>query len=268
MAQTLTGVEFVGNGLVSSASDTQRRIPANMSSSSQSEVGAGPLAVSEIFGPTIQGEGSSMGRNCAFVRLFGCNLKCQWCDSKYAMGSDNQAAQVAMMSQKAVFRALLTMAAPMIVVTGGEPLLQQSRLEGLLHMIRFGYLGKVLKYDTRVEIETNGTIRPLLPYTLVDQYNVSPKLRNSGVTVNYKQEILDDFIQRGAIFKFVVKNIDDLDEVAEFDLPQHLVWIMALGTNSKQLDSREHAIVEEVIKRGWNLSTRLHVRLWGNKRGV
>src|SRR5260370_42452272 len=46
-------------------------------------VGAGQLAISEIFGPTFQGEGSSIGRYCYFLRLAGCNQHCAWCDTSY-----------------------------------------------------------------------------------------------------------------------------------------------------------------------------------------
>jgi 7-carboxy-7-deazaguanine synthase len=42
-----------------------------------------PLVVSEVFGPTIQGEGPHAGQRAAFVRLGGCNLTCTWCDTAY-----------------------------------------------------------------------------------------------------------------------------------------------------------------------------------------
>jgi organic radical activating enzyme len=157
------------------------------------------------------------------------------------------------------------MAVDMVVVTGGEPLLQQRGLEVLL--------GAIKGRGWRVEIETAGTVAPEMADGLVDQWNVSPKLANSGnpLARRYKPDILRAFEASGrAVFKYVVCDAPDLDEVdgmvQECGLTD--VWIMPEGTDAATLERRSAALAEDVVKRGWNLTTRLHIILWGNRRGV
>src|SRR5262249_55878013 len=153
---------------------------------------------------------------------------------------------------------------PMVVITGGEPLLQQGELETLARELK--QAGK------RIEVETAGTIAPRLG-DLVDQWNVSPKLANSGNPLDrrYKPDVLRAFAATGrAVFKFVVCEISDLDEitsmVAECGLTD--IWVMPEGTDAATLEERSAQLADAVVARGWNLTTRLHILLWGNKRGV
>jgi organic radical activating enzyme len=153
----------------------------------------------------------------------------------------------------------------MVVVTGGEPLLQQRGLEELLRAIK----GR----GWRIEIETAGTVAPTMADGLVDQWNVSPKLANSGnpPARRYKPDVLRAFeATRRAVFKYVVCDAPDLDEVdgmvQECGLTD--VWIMPEGTDAATLERRSTALADDVVKRGWNLTTRLHILLWGNRRGV
>src|SRR3990167_1811235 len=140
-----------------------------------------PLAISEIF-KSIQGEGPSLGRLCAFVRLGGCNLTCNWCDSSFTWdwtGKNGQVydpqVEVTSMSVDEIMATLDAMNITRVVITGGEPLLQQNQLLPLLREIK-------LNRGWHIEVETNGTVYPLSTITpLVDQWNVSPKIENSGV---------------------------------------------------------------------------------------
>lgn len=137
---------------------------------------AGDLVVSEIFGPTWQGEGPSAGQVAAFVRLGRCNLDCVWCDTPYTWDRERYdlRAELRHMSQLEVWHAIRDIAAPLVVITGGEPLIQQQRLVWLADMCR--------ATGRRVEIETNGTIPPrrsLVQSTI--RFNVSLKLTHSGV---------------------------------------------------------------------------------------
>lgn len=74
-----------------------------------------------------------------------------------------------------------------------------------------------------------------------------------------------------ARFKFVCQNIQDLDEVAGIVERNHImaqdIWIMPEGREAGPINRTAHEIADEVLKRGWNLTTRLHVLLWGDKRG-
>ena len=223
------------------------------------------LVVSEVFGPTWQGEGPSLGRTAAFVRLGRCNLACTWCDTPYTWDWSrfDASVELAELSVDDVVARVDAMGpVELLVVTGGEPLLQQSRLVPLLQAAR----GRGL----RVEIETAGTLAPSAEVVeLVDAFNVSPKLANSGNPVErrWKPEVLAALQATGkAAFKFVVRDAAELDEVAAFGVAP--VWVMPEGTDAETLTRRMRELAEPVLARGWNLSPRLHVHLWGDRRGV
>jgi 7-carboxy-7-deazaguanine synthase len=222
------------------------------------------LVVSEVFGPTLQGEGPSVGRRCGFVRLGRCNLACAWCDTPYTWRWEDHdpAVELHEVAVDAVVAQLDAMDVDMVVVSGGEPLLQQQRLIPLVAALH--------DRGCRIEVETAGTIAPVLE---IDQWNVSPKLANSGNPLErrYKPEVLRAFEATGhAVFKFVVCEVADLDEVDAIVTECSLcdVWIMPEGTDAATVDRRSAELVEDVVKRGWNLTTRLHVLIWGNRRGV
>ncbi len=225
------------------------------------------LVVNECFGPTVQGEGPSAGRRCGFVRLGRCNQACTWCDEPQTWAWDRFDPETELQSLAVdnVVATVEAMDVDMVVVTGGEPMLQQHRgLEALLRALK--------SRGARVEIETAGTIAPSMADGLVDQWNVSPKLANSGNPVDrrYKPDVLRTFEATGsAIFKFVVCGPSDLDEVAaivdECGLTD--IWVMPEGTDAATLARRSADLADDVVKRGWNLTTRLHILLWGDARG-
>lgn len=101
-----------------------------------------PLTVNEIF-YSIQGESSFAGRRCVFVRLTGCNLRCVYCDTRYAYEGGQQ------MTLEEVLRAVRSHSCPLVEVTGGEPLIQEDtpRLVELLAGRGFTVL-----------VETNGSL--------------------------------------------------------------------------------------------------------------
>ena len=222
------------------------------------------LVVSEVFGPTFQGEGPSIGRTAAFVRLGRCNLACTWCDTPYTWDWSRHDPAVEL-TERTVEEILAEVDAmgpvDLLVVTGGEPLLQQSRLVPLLQ-------GAVARRSV-VEIETAGTISPTDEVVaLVDRFNVSPKLANSGNPLErrLRPEVLRDFEATGkAVFKFVVTDVADLDEIAALGVAP--VWVMPEGTDAGELTSRLQALAPAVLARGWRLTPRLHILLWGDQRG-
>ena len=126
----------------------------------------------------------------------------------------------------------------------------------------------------RIEIETAGTLVPTPELVgLVDQFNVSPKLANSGNPLErrYKPDVLRGLEATGkAVFKFVAAAASDLDEVAAVvgECGLSSVWVMPEGTSADVVRGRMAALVEPVLARGWNMTPRLHVELWGDKRGV
>ena len=224
-----------------------------------------PLVVSEVFGPTWQGEGPSAGRRAGFVRLGRCNLSCRWCDTPYTWDWErfDPAAELTPRSVASVLEELAGMAVDLVVITGGEPLLQQRRLAPLVE--------SCAARGWRVEVETAGTIAPAL--VGVSAWNVSPKLAHSGMAVERrrKPDVLRAFQATGrAAFKFVAVEAGDLDEVAalvdECGLTE--VWIMPEGTDAETVTRRLAELAPSVLRRGWHLTSRLQVLIWGDQRGV
>jgi 7-carboxy-7-deazaguanine synthase len=227
------------------------------------------LDVNEIYGPTVQGEGPSTGKRCAFLRLSGCNLTCSWCDTPYTWDwtglngmAYDKATETHPMPVNNVIDKLLSFNVPLLVISGGEPMIQQRDLAPLVQTLKDA--GK------RVEIETNGTIVPLIEPS---QFNVSPKLANSGVRESKRRKIanLKHYVGK-SIFKFVCQNQQDLDEVSAYatdaDIPNDDIWIMPEGTNAERLLNHLSLITDAAIGRGWNVSGRLHTMTWGLKRGI
>lgn len=232
------------------------------------------LRVSEVFGPTVQGEGPSTGRLAHFIRLGGCNLDCRWCDTPYTWDWTGKNGVAYSPRHELRWASLAELCdavagARLVVITGGEPLLQQERIAALL---------EELDGFTEVEIETNGTIAPAIDSTPVLRFNVSPKLANSGVKLSKRRvpaalEAFAELAWRGrAAFKFVACDPGDLDEVEHLarmaGIPPHAIWVMPEGTTRAAVEARQAELAQAVIDRGWNISGRLHVQLWGNRRGV
>src|SRR5262249_31769529 len=120
---------------------------------------------------------------------------------------------------------------------------------------------------------TNGTVAPDPSLTeLVARYNVSPKLAHSGVPA-VKRIRADALmaLQTGgrAIFKFVVRDTSDLDEIAGLEALHGLgpIWVMPGGQTGDQVQAVMRLVADDVLARGWNLTTRLHVLLWDAARG-
>lgn len=234
------------------------------------------LAVNEIYDtPTFQGEGKNLGMPCYFLRLAGCNLACSWCDTPYAWdwkGVNGKAYDIReelhplhvsdvvdtleRQGEETKIRNL--------VISGGEPMLQQAALSTLIFALK-----------TRgwwVEIETAGTRVPS-PHNCADQFTVSLKLANSGNDV--KKRRIPDAIHAFAkdsrsVFKFVVSSLSDFDEidmlVRTYNL--HPVYIMPEGKDENNINKHLQAVTVQALARGYYLTTRLQVLLYGNQRGV
>lgn len=130
--------------------------------------------------------------------------------------------------------------------------------------------------DWFLEVETSGTVPPGSLVGLIDRFNVSPKLANSGVTqrARIRLAVLNTFAELpSASFKFVARTLEDLDEAArmldELDERVHpsRVMVMAEGTQPQQILERSRGLVEAVVARGWGMTPRWHTLLWGDERG-
>jgi organic radical activating enzyme len=233
------------------------------------------LRVSETFSNTIQGEGPAAGRSASFVRLMGCNLSCSWCDSAYTWDATrfDLRGGTTLMTAADIHRAVVD-GPDLVVMTGGEPLLQQhspawaALLEGLVGA------GK------QVHVETNGTVFPSavtlrLAHTIV----VSPKLANAGdhrgaqdpsMHPGYRSKVVH---QAGAQLHLKVVCRDEYDVVragiigGHFGFDRDRVWVMPEGTTVQALQGRWPTIAEAAAQEHVNASHRLHVLAWGDERG-
>jgi 7-carboxy-7-deazaguanine synthase len=222
----------------------------------------------EVFA-SIQGEGVTAGLPSVFVRLSLCNLRCGWCDTKYTWDWEHYDPKKEIVQQDAaeVVRRVAAAGPRNVVITGGEPLLQQRQL---------GALAAALKAaGHRIEVETNGMIAPEGQLAeLVDQWNVSPKLANSDNEPD-KREVPGALAwfaaSPRAYFKFVVVEPADLAEVDDlvgrYAVPAERVLLMPEGDDPGTLAARGRWLVERCRERGHRFTMRLHVLLWGKERG-
>jgi 7-cyano-7-deazaguanosine (preQ0) biosynthesis protein QueE len=224
------------------------------------------LRVAELFGPTLQGEGPSAGQRAVFVRLSGCNLDCAWCDTPYTWDWSrfDQAAESREMDAGEISDWVLARDADLVVVTGGEPLVQSRRLLPLITALTTG--------GRRVEIETNGTIYPGEAVTVQVRFNVSPKLAGSGIPAGRRIRPASLLALRDsgkAVFKFVISDECDVAELARLQARLGLapIWVMPRGVTAQSVLAVLRALAAPALEYGWNLSPRLHVLLWGDERG-
>ena len=222
----------------------------------------------EVF-VSIQGEGVSAGLPSVFVRLALCNLRCTWCDTRYTWdwAHYNPKEEIISMDAREVARRVLGSGVANAVITGGEPLLQQHDLEDLGDLLKLSHV--------RIEVETNGTIVPTDGLAqMVDQWNVSPKLENSGNDPDQRHvpAALAWFAARSnAYFKFVVCQPGDVDEVTaivgRYGVPAGRVLLMPEGTDAGTIARRSGWLVERCLSTGYRFTPRLHILLWGDQRG-
>lgn len=237
----------------------------------------------EIF-RSIQGEGPMAGRPRTFLRLSGCNLHCRWCDTAYTwnwIGSDfahdrdqperphkfDPSREIALLEVAEVARLVLEHPADALVITGGEPLLQTTALIPLLDML-------AAQGGPAIEIETNGTIAPDADFARrVSLFVVSPKLAHSGNAPGIALRALPAFAAlTQAVFKIVARTPADVADISALAdahrIAPERIYVMPEGVDSETLRMRGKAIAAAALQAGLNVSDRLHIHLFGEKRGV
>ena len=214
--------------------------------------------MAEVF-TSIQGEGPSVGTPSTFVRLQGCTIGCAWCDTKYSWKAEGGVET----TLDALIAQVVEARVHNVVVTGGEPL-EHPAFAALVAAL--GGLGH------RIEVETAGTREP--PPVRVDQWNVSLKLAHSGVaeSVRLRAAAIARFRDAGAWFKFVVSEEADVDEVLAIQrahaIPSARIVLMPLGMQRAEQEARMPNVIDWCRRHGFRFSPRLHILVWGPKRGV
>ena len=156
------------------------------------------LKITEIF-YTLQGEGPLSGKPCIFIRLWGCNLNCKWCDTKYAKDSKNYTTWNIQKILDYIFSYYPQI--KYITITGGEPLLQEKPLLLLIE--------KLLEKKYLVSIETNGSISiknlPKKVLKIMDIKTPSSNMHHFNYYENVK------FLTKNDAIKFVIANKKDFE---------------------------------------------------------
>lgn len=229
---------------------------------------------------TVQGEGKYLGVPSIFVRLSACNLRCEWpngdgtytkCDTPYSSHEPERNLR----SIREIADEILAIKCKHVVVTGGEPMLQQNVV--LL-------IDELAKGGKFVTVETNGTIYRECKAAF---WSVSPKLATSCHHLSEHFEMhhskrmnlkaLADIVKRPHQLKFVANSKHDIDEIKSmitaiasinggYDCEN--VYLMPQGVSPEQFDKKLPWIIEAAKENGWNVTDRFHVRVWGHKRGV
>ena len=250
---------------------------------------------------SLQGEGKYIGTPSLFIRVSGCNLRCCFkdtvCDTAYSSfnperGKFNKDDVVNMLYSNPNIGD--------IVITGGEPLMFGEELDDLIE-----YIGCALDIDYRITIETNGTYAPISSY--VDLYSISPKLSTSlpipdkpyhythdGKVMSktftkdevdklnktrHNPDAIASLIGEETDFqlKFVYsgpESLNDIDELLDTlrkmgkTIYPEDVMLMPEGITAEQINKNGREAAKICIERGWRFADRLHIRLWGDKRGV
>jgi len=229
---------------------------------------------------SIQGEGKFTGVPSFFVRTLNCNLRCCWknedgtitkCDTAYASFPP--------FKDKKNFDLIQTVNTleqyknvKHIVLTGGEPMLQNDIVRTVQNFIDLNY---------NVTIETNGTIYKRLPRTTF--LSISPKLTSSYSQTNSNDKALhisnNNFIttvqklinRHNFQLKFVINNKEDLKEVLQIqkslNVKSENIYLMPQGVTTKQLNTKKEWLINTCIEHGYNYCNRLHIELWGNVKG-
>jgi 7-carboxy-7-deazaguanine synthase len=240
----------------------------NASQTDREANGGDVLRLSEVF-DSLQGEGVNVGKPCRFVRLALCNLHCHYCDTKYTWDFEryDYAREVREVSLDAITEQLRAAPAGHVVVTGGEPLLQQRALATVFERV---------PSELFIEIETNGTRVPLPSLCeRVNQWNVSPKLSTAGdpEALRIRPDALAALRDTGrAYLKLVVQTEQERDEAEalreRFGFARDRTLFMPQATTREELDARSTQVAAWSQALSLRFSSRLHVALWGGRRGT
>jgi len=229
------------------------------------------VKLSELFF-SIQGEGKLAGVPSVFVRASGCNLRCVWCDTPYASWNpDGEDVPI-----KEIIERVSAFGVRHVVLTGGEPMIMSDIQELCAELKALGH---------HLTIETAATVFKPIP---LDLASLSPKLSNSNpidreggrfALAHDRMRInlvaIQNFIDAAPEFqlKFVVREESELAEIESL-LKQLKHWspsdvlLMPEGIEAQALAARSVWVAELCKRTGYRFCPRLHISLYGNRRGT
>lgn len=213
------------------------------------------MKVVEIFN-SIEGEGKRAGLPATFIRLFGCNLRCSYCDSMYAVEGNDYTE----MSVEEILDKVEVFDCPNITLTGGEP---------LIHMDVLSLLEELCKRKYWVNVETNGSV--LAPYRPLGTglfYTVDYKTSSSGMQYKMNEKVFEE-LKPYDVIKFVVGSDEDLAQALHIGKKYPKPYIY-LSPVFGQIECKQ--LVEFILKNklwNWKVQLQLHKFIFDpNARGV
>lgn len=223
------------------------------------------MKIAEIF-YSIQGEGSLLGVPSVFVRTSGCNLRCSWCDTPYTSWKPEGEE----MSLEQILEQVTGYPARHVVVTGGEPMIAP----GIVTLTE-----RLRERGLHITIETAGTV---FHAVACDLMSISPKLANSAPEGTWREpherrriqpEVLRKLMETYDYqLKFVVAAAEDIAEIRGLltltGANPNKVILMPEGVDPDTLRERGRWLAEICKREGFRFSPRLHVDLYGNRRGI
>lgn len=239
------------------------------------------MLISEVY-PCLQGEGELIGTPSILIRTSGCNLRCQWgetkCDTPFTSWEPVGETLSVNEIMRRVVEADKYCVMRYAIVSGGEPTLNELDLKELCSALK--------KANFHITIETNGT---RFVDVKADLFSISPKLRSSvpigtkWESIHERERINIDTLHQllssyDSYLKFVVASASDMIEV--YDILKALankdravdltgrVYLMPEGRTKEEIELRQREVAELAQARGYRYSPRLHIDLYGDKRGV
>jgi 7-carboxy-7-deazaguanine synthase len=230
------------------------------------------MFISEIF-YSIQGEGELAGVPSAFIRTSGCNLRCSWCDTKYASWSPEGVE----MRIDEIVTVIGQFPTKYIVLTGGEPMIARG-----IHELA----GRLKEVGKHLTIETAATVIP--EDIACDLASLSPKLTtsvpNALITESWRDrhekrrlqpEVIGEWLRNyNYQLKFVIEAQRDLEEVHDLlstigcEIRPSKVLLMPEGIDSPTIQGRTPMLVDICKRYGYRYCNRLHIELFGNTKGT
>lgn len=208
------------------------------------------MKVVEIFN-SIEGEGKRAGMPCTFIRLYGCNLKCSYCDSRYACEDNNYV----VMSVPEIIHAIEQWDCFKVTVTGGEPLMHDG-ISGLLNML--AYLG----YE--VNVETNGSQILRTSYFEIPDlfFTIDYKSLSSGVN-DSMDELSFKHLRDKDVLKCVVGSEEDLNDFLSFTErvnPEAQIFISPIFGKIEPVEIVNYIQMHRLYN--WRVQVQLHKIIW------
>lgn len=239
------------------------------SAGTEPEEKQGLLPVAEVF-RSLQGEGFLTGTESVFIRLSGCNLRCWFCDTRYASWEP----EAQWLSVAEVLDQVRTLGGRYAVVTGGEPMLFPAVVPLTQGLRELGF---------HITVETAGTLyRPVT----CDLMSISPKLSNSTPPSDeypewarrheerrHRPELIRRLVREYTYqIKFVIDQPADLAEVEEYlrglpEIDHSRVLLMPQGTTVDELQAKAAWLEPYCRERGYHFCPRKHIEWFGGGRG-